>query len=261
MSITSINQYASSLLLVIMSFDRFIAVCHPIYAQHFRNPRRAKIICMMIWIISLTLMQPVFLYSKIAVQNYGSNIAENPNSEQYEDTGCRISWPESETIEYATLFTLYSFAIGFAIPLSLIACFYACVIRKLRMSASESITKSRSSRRTRARESTNKRIEHLVIAIILTYTICWLPYWIVQVYMSSIDLTKNEKFPFSVFPFIQTATTLSYTNSALNPILYAFLSDNFKRRFSEIIRSIYSIKWCRQDIVTETNSTVMSALT
>lgn len=59
MSLTSLNQFASSLLLVVMSFDRFLAVCHPIYAQNFRRPRRAKIICMCIWIVCLILMTPI----------------------------------------------------------------------------------------------------------------------------------------------------------------------------------------------------------
>lgn len=59
MSTTSINQFASSLLLVVMSFDRFLAVCHPVYAQGFRQPARAKIICTCIWAICLILQIPV----------------------------------------------------------------------------------------------------------------------------------------------------------------------------------------------------------
>ena len=59
MATTSLNQFASSLLLVVMSFDRFLAVCHPIYAQRFRRLRRAKIICLCIWIACLVLMTPI----------------------------------------------------------------------------------------------------------------------------------------------------------------------------------------------------------
>lgn len=236
---TSLNQFASIFLLVVMSFDRYIAVCHPIYAQHFRNPHRAKVICAAIWIISLTLMQPIFLYSKLG-DKFDSNRSErasdsNATQIEHKDT-CQLYWPdEGSLLDYAKIFTWYSFLISFAIPLSLIACFYVRVIRKLRTSAAEQMTKNRSSRRTRARESTNKRIEHLVIAIILTYTVCWLPYWIVQMYMS--DIEDGGSFPEAYMPIIWTATILSYTNSALNPILYAFLSGNFQRRFSEILGS------------------------
>lgn len=140
-------------------------------------------------------------------------------------------------------FTLYSFAIGFAFPLMLIAAFYICVIRKLRIAASGPISQG-SARRSRHRETTNKRIEHLVIGIICTYTICWLPYWITQLCVSF--STTFERSPMEGFyPLVLIATCLSYTNSALNPILYAFLSDNFKRRCSNVFRSIFQAKWCQ----------------
>lgn len=114
-----------------------------------------------------------------------------------------------------------------------------------------------STRRSKSRETTNKRIEHLVIGIICTYTICWLPYWITQLCVSFTTLEHSPVEGF--YSFVLIATCLSYTNSALNPILYAFLSDNFKRRCSDVFRSIYSIKWCQRTQCTESHSTVTTA--
>lgn len=133
---------------------------------------------------------------------------------------------------------MYSFLLGFSVPLLLIAAFYVCVIRKLRLAASGPIN-TVSSRRSRSRETTNRRIEHLVIGIICTYIICWLPYWITQLCVSF-----NAEGISPVAGFYEcflVATSLSYTNSALNPILYAFLSDNFKRRCIDVLRSINSL--------------------
>lgn len=134
----------------------------------------------------------------------------------------------------------------------MIAAFYTCVIRKLRKAATGPL--SIGSRRFRSRETTNKRIEHLVIGIIFTYTICWLPYWITQLSLSF--TTPRSGF----YPFVLLSTNLSYMNSALNPILYAFLSDNFKRRCSDVVRSIYSLKLCQRTKRNETHSTVTTAL-
>lgn len=43
MTTTSVNQFTSSLLLTVMSADRYIAVCHPINSPTFRTPAIAKV--------------------------------------------------------------------------------------------------------------------------------------------------------------------------------------------------------------------------
>jgi hypothetical protein len=43
MTTTSVNQFTSSLLLTVMSADRYIAVCHPIDAATVRTPFYAKV--------------------------------------------------------------------------------------------------------------------------------------------------------------------------------------------------------------------------
>lgn len=119
----------------------------------------------------------------------------------------------------------------------MIAGFYWRVIRKLRNAASGPIG-SGSSKRSK-RETANRRIEHLVIGIIMTYTLCWLPYQIFQLILSF-----SGPLPFIFYELFWIATSLSYTNSALNPMLYAFLSDNFRSRCSEVFHSIYKLSWC-----------------
>lgn len=125
-------------------------------------------------------------------------------------------------------------------PVLLIAGFYFCIVRKLRSTASGTINTA-SSRRSRSRETTNRRVEHLVVWIIFIYTLCWLPYWISQLLVSFYSSMVS---PIEIFyDFFLIATSLSYTNSALNPILYAFLSDNFKRRCIDVVNSIYAINF------------------
>lgn len=59
MSLTALNQFASSLLLSLMSFDRYLAVCHPIFSQRYRHPKPAKYICLVLWILCFVLMIPI----------------------------------------------------------------------------------------------------------------------------------------------------------------------------------------------------------
>lgn len=61
---TSITQFTSSIFLLIMSADRFIAVCHPISSPRFRTPIVSKIVSLIAWGTSAIIMLPVMLYGE-----------------------------------------------------------------------------------------------------------------------------------------------------------------------------------------------------
>jgi len=210
MTTTSINQFTSSLLLTVMSADRYVAVCHPISSPRYRTSFISKFICLTVWTVSALLMVPIFMYSTVFHNMYSGRHS------------CNIVFPESDIMNGRRAFTLYSFTLGFFIPLILILLFYFLVICKLRKVGPKN--KSKEKRRS------HRKITYLVLTVITVYIICWLPYWIGQVYItfqppmvpqSGLSLTA-----------LLLAGCLSYANSAINPILYAFLSENFKKSFA-----------------------------
>lgn len=69
MASTSINQFTSSIFLMIMSADRYVAVCHPISAPKIRTPFISKVVSVGAWTISAILMVPVLMYSTTMVDN------------------------------------------------------------------------------------------------------------------------------------------------------------------------------------------------
>ncbi|KAF7489086.1 Somatostatin receptor type 1 [Sarcoptes scabiei] len=209
MTITSINQFTSSLLLTVMSADRYIAVCHPINAPRYRTSFIAKFICLTVWTISALLMVPIFMYG---------NTLESKNT-----ITCNIIWPESEPLKGARTFTLYSFTLGFFIPFLLIFCFYILVICRLR--------KVGPKKKSKEKKRSHRKVTYLVLTVISIYVLCCLPYWIGQLYIAFVISGKTR----SNFTFIFNllAGCLTYANSAVNPILYAFLSENFKKSFAK----------------------------
>lgn len=61
---TSITQFTSSIFLLIMSADRFIAVCHPISSPRFRTPLVSKFVSFFAWGLSALMMLPIFFYGE-----------------------------------------------------------------------------------------------------------------------------------------------------------------------------------------------------
>ena len=114
---TSINQITSSLFLMVLSADRYVAVCHPISSPRFRTGLIAKIVSLSVWLGSGLLMLPVFLYA---------TTISRPDGGQ----SCNIYWrningtSEEAILNEQTAFTFYTLVFGFLGPLAFILIFY-----------------------------------------------------------------------------------------------------------------------------------------
>lgn len=207
---TSITQFASSIFLLVMSADRYIAICHHVNSPRYRTPAVSRVVSTLAWLASALIMLPIIIY--------GTAI-EHSRPGHYT---CNIEWPESHD-HSGMSFTLYSLFLGFAIPLCFIMTFYLLVIRKLRKVSKRTAHKSQNKRRS------HRKVTKLVLTVITVYILCWSPYWISQVTLitwpANVCYTRLH---ITVFLFVGC---LGYSNSAINPILYAYLSDNFKKSF------------------------------
>ncbi|XP_062560136.1 somatostatin receptor type 2-like [Armigeres subalbatus] len=207
---TSITQFTSSIFLFIMSADRYIAICHHISSPKYRTPLVSRIVSALAWLASALIMLPIMIYGDI--------IELQPNS-----YSCQIVWPESHEHIPGYTFTLYSLILGFVVPLCFIMTFYCLVIRKLRNVGPKTTNKSRGKRRS------HRKVTKLVLTVITVYILCWLPYWISQVALiTSPDGSCSTRLDIILFLLVGC---LGYINSAINPILYAYLSENFKKSF------------------------------
>lgn len=206
MTTTSINQFTSSIFLLIMSADRYVAVCHPISSPKIRTPFVSRLVSFTAWTTSAAFMVPVFLYANAMEDDRGV-------------VSCNIFWPDNHGGQ--TTFTLYTFALSFAVPLLFILIFYCLVIKKLRTVGPKNKSKEK--------KRSHRKVTKLVLTVITVYVLCWLPYWLTQVAL--IYTPPNQCQSNVSITIFLLAGFLSYSNSAMNPILYAFLSDNFKKSF------------------------------
>jgi len=212
---TSINQITSSLFLMVLSADRYVAVCHPISSPRFRTGIIAKIVSLSVWLISALLMLPVFLYATTTTMG--------------NRTSCNIYWADNTTsnsesiINEQTAFTFYSLVFGFLGPLAFILIFYVLVIIKLRSVG------PRGQERSQSKRKSHRKVTKLVLTVITVYIICWLPHWVTQIALIRQDPGFDQGNTLVIV--ILLSDCLQYSNSAINPVLYAFLSDNFKKSF------------------------------
>lgn len=68
-SIDYYNMFTSIFTLTMMSVDRYVAVCHPIKALDFRTPVKAKIINVIIWVLSSAAGVPAMILGSTKSNN------------------------------------------------------------------------------------------------------------------------------------------------------------------------------------------------
>lgn len=69
----------------------------------------------------------------------------------------------------------------------------------------------------------------MVVVVVAVFVLCWLPFYILNIVNLQVVLPGDFR---GLYVFV---VVLSYANSCANPILYGFLSDNFKRGFRKAL--------------------------
>jgi hypothetical protein len=68
--LTSLNWFTSVFTLTVMSADRYLAVCYAVESRRYRTPFISRVVCGIVWIASLLVMMPVYLYCRSVDSNF-----------------------------------------------------------------------------------------------------------------------------------------------------------------------------------------------
>ncbi|XP_074552938.1 somatostatin receptor type 5-like [Halichoeres trimaculatus] len=206
MTADAMSQFASTFCLTVMSIDRYLAVVHPIRSARWRKPQVAKVLNSMVWVVSFIVVLPVTIYS---------HVQEDLNT-------CNITWPEPHKL-WSIVFILYTAILGFFGPLVVISLCYLLIVIKVR---SAGVRAGRTKRR-----KSERKVTRMVVVIVLVFVICWLPFFTTNI-VNLIHIIPENKTTTAIYFFL---VILTYVNSCANPVLYGFLSDNFKQSFQKVL--------------------------
>uniref|UniRef100_A0A3Q3W2G4 Mu-type opioid receptor n=1 Tax=Mola mola TaxID=94237 RepID=A0A3Q3W2G4_MOLML len=210
MSIDYYNMFTSIFTLTTMSVDRYIAVCHPVKALDFRTPHNAKIVNVCNWILSSAIGLPVmFLASTVTCKHASTSIVD-----------CKLIFPHPSWY-WETLMKICVFIFAFIMPVLIITICYGLMI--LRLKSVRMLSGSQE------KDRNLRRITRMVLVVVAVFIICWTPIHIFVI------ITALVKVPSSTLLTVtwHFCIALGYTNSSLNPVLYGYLDENFKRCFRE----------------------------
>ncbi|RVE58660.1 hypothetical protein OJAV_G00196560 [Oryzias javanicus] len=209
-SIDYYNMFTSIFTLTMMSVDRYVAVCHPVKALDFRTPIKAKMINVCIWILSSAAGIPAFV---LGGTQTNSDITE-----------CALQFPEPYAY-WDTMMKICVFVFAFVVPVLIITVCYSLMV--LRLKSVRMLSGSRE------KDRNLRRITRLVVVVVAVFVVCWTPIHIFILVKALVSVPETTGIMAAYF----FCVALGYTNSSLNPVLYAFLDENFKRCFKDFCLS------------------------
>lgn len=231
-----VTVYASVYTLVLMSLDRYLAVVHPIQSLTLRTVRNASLIAGLAWVLILSLNYPVLVeHQAIEYRFYGQLRSACMNALIYQDENEEFDAQKSEDYR-ARIYYACFFAFAFVVPLTIVSVLYGLMVKRLLKGVVPGRSKSAESMRNK------RRVTRLVVVVVIIFALCWLPLQMILVIQFVGNYTDHD----SSFTVVKIASNcLAYMNSCVNPMLYAFLSDNFRKSFRHVIYSCCGL--CRGD--------------
>lgn len=203
MVLDGINQFTSVFCLTVMSIDRYMALANPLRFSRWRTPRCAKIVSVVLWFFSLLTILPMAMHF---------------SAEQ------GLCIPDLVSDAWWLGVLSYTFIMGFALPFTVMTASYTALLWTLRSQQLRATPPNQESQRS------EQQVTKMVVAVVVVFGVCWLPFYTLN-FCSLYQVGLVQNFA-RAFEFV---VLVSYSWSCANPILYACLSDTFRRHFRALL--------------------------
>ncbi|XP_028906933.1 galanin receptor type 1-like [Ornithorhynchus anatinus] len=218
-----VSMLVSVFTLVAMSVDRYVAIVHARRSLCIRSRRNAALGVATAWLLAVAVAVPTAQHQVLV-----SGQHQAPNR-----SFCWEHWGAGHT-SAKHAYKIVILLLGYLLPLMLITYCYAKVLFHLHKKVKNVSKKS---------ERSKKKTAQTILLVVAVFLVSWMPHHIIIMWaeFGNFPLTSTS------FTFRIISHCLAYSNSCINPILYAFLSENFRRSCRQVCPGRCLLKPARED--------------
>ncbi|KAM3867617.1 neuropeptide FF receptor 2a [Diretmus argenteus] len=225
--VQGISVSASVFTLVAIAVDRFRCIVYP-FKQKLTIPT-ATLIIVIIWVLAISIMCPSGVMLQVTKEQT-IRVLLGYDNKTIPFYWCRENWPNQEMRK---IYTTVLFANIYLAPLSLIVIMYARIGIMLCKTAVP--TEGKPGHDNRHVSKKKQRVIKMLLIVALLFILSWLPLWTLMMLSDYASLTEQQYriINIYIYPF---AHWLAFFNSSVNPIIYGFFNENFRRGFQAVFK-------------------------
>ncbi|KAG1948675.1 chemokine-like receptor [Pimephales promelas] len=194
------NMFCSVFLLAVISVDRALCICRPVFTRKRRTICAARVVSVGVWIVAVIFSSPFFVYRQVYP---GKNNLSH------------CSLKEKGRAENAYYFI--RFICGFLLPFMVILISYILAAVGIR----------------RTRLSGKSRPLRILAVVVSAFFLCWAPYHFLGLVKLAHTDNTSVKIGWSL------ASNLAYFNSCVNPVLYFCMGLDVRRQCNQNLSGIF----------------------
>ncbi|XP_072040582.1 galanin receptor 2a-like [Amphiura filiformis] len=208
-----VSIIASILTLTVLSVERFVAIAQPVRYKRLFSVKMTRLIIGIIWIFAFVFNTFVIYVNHLTLDN-NDLVRENNDT-------CYVDY-------YKTGFQIFIgisvFIVEYLIPVTLMLVTNIRSIQLLKTRAQVLTTNS-----DNALLQARRRIIYMLLYVIISFIICWSPDQIAFLIYNLGIVPPEYIYGYTYRAFV----VLAFSNSCVNPVLYAMTNKNFRRAIKQ----------------------------
>ncbi|XP_072507566.1 C-C chemokine receptor type 8 [Notamacropus eugenii] len=209
-----IGFFSSIFFITVMSMDRYLAIVHAVYALKVRTTRKGVAVSLLVWLVAVLASVPLLVFYQVSLE---------------EGILKCYSFYDDRTTEWKLITHFEINILGLVIPLSILIYCYANILRHLK----------------RCQNHQKVKAIRLVLIVVVVFFFFWVPFNMMLFLNSLHNLHILDGCDLSqkLTQATQITEVISFTHCCVNPIIYAFLGEKFKKHLSDIFQKYKRYIW------------------
>ncbi|NWU93008.1 CCR5 protein, partial [Upupa epops] len=200
--------YSGIFFIILLTLDRYLAIVHAVFALKARTVTYGILTSTVTWAVAVFASVPGIVFHKTQREN-----------SRYT---CSAHYPSEQRIVWKQFLTLKMNIMGLVIPMLIMICSYTQIIKTL----------------LQCRNEKKHKAVRLIFIIMIVYFVFWAPYNICMLlrdFPATFSITTCESSG-QLHKAIQVTETISMIHCCINPVIYAFAGEKFRKYLCSFFR-------------------------